>query len=218
MSIRSRITELDINRPAGRYEADAPILGMPNCAPTIGSDEEPGWAQCSMGNPKCLKCQTDPNTECGQMMEAGGFDSVPPTCSNDCCGKQGSIVTMPTDCAPTIGTDKKPGWSQCSMGHPDCVQCEPDPDTDCGQMMAAGGFDSAPAACVGKCCKKDSDVDADDSDVVSGSDGMSDNVRNGLVIGGGILLVIILVLLGMELFGGKPSGGKKSGSRYPRRK
>ncbi len=195
-SLNSRNYDLNINGPPGRYEGQAPILGMPSCAPTFGSDEEPGWAQCSMGNPKCLKCSSDPNSDCGQMMSAGGFDSVPPTCSNDCCTKTGSIVTMPTDCAPTIGTDKKPGWSQCSMGHPDCIQCQPDPDTDCGQMMSAGGFDSAPAACAGKCCIKETDKDMD----TGLNDDMSNNVKTGLAVTGGAILVILLLLILYRIF------------------
>jgi hypothetical protein len=213
----SRINSNSDKLRPGRYEASVPLVGMPSCAPTMGSDEEPGWAQCSMGNAKCIKCQSDPDSSCGQMMEAGGFDSVPPTCAGECCSKTGSIVTMPTDCAPTIGTDKNPGWSQCSMGHPDCVQCQPDPETDCGQMMSAGGFDSAPKACVGKCCMQESGGGGG-GDIVDGDVGMSDNVKNGLKIGIGLLVLIILVLVGIKIFGKGKKGGKKIGSGYPKRK
>ena len=90
--IVTNIPEIVINRPV-----NTPNLGMPNCAPTIGSTEQPGWSDCSMGSPNCIKCQPDLNTDCGQMMNAGGFDSAPKACAYKCCGKDDVVPDVVDD-------------------------------------------------------------------------------------------------------------------------
>ena len=64
------------------------------------------------------------------------------------------IDQLPTNCAPTEGTNNQIGWSNCIQNCEKCKQCDPDPNTSCGQMLIASGeTDCVPPNCFNQCCK-----------------------------------------------------------------
>lgn len=113
-----------------------------------------------------------------------------------------NIFTMPTDCAPTNGTPKMPGWAQCADSCSGCTECTPNPDTDCGQLMIAGGFTCAPPTCTSKCCMAEPTDDADDADnedAMKESDILLDKMTKQQKVLSGVIIALILVIIVLSI-------------------
>ena len=66
------------------------------------------------------------------------------------------IDKLPTNCALTKGNDKEVGWNNCIENCINCKKCNPDPKTNCGQMLLLSGeTDCVPPKCFNQCCKND---------------------------------------------------------------
>jgi hypothetical protein len=109
------------------------------------------------------------------------------------------IFTMPTDCAPTNGTAKIPGWAQCSDGCSGCTDCTPNPDSDCGQLMIAGGFTCAPPTCVSKCCMPseptDDEEDTEESDAIKEANVLLDKMTKQQKILTGVVIALVVIII-----------------------
>lgn len=106
------------------------------------------------------------------------------------------IATLP-DCAPIMSNaDKKiVGWESCSDGCKNCIKCNPDPSTPCGQMMLAAGYDCTPPSCHSMCCKSatvSSDNDAKPETTEKKSSWRLSN-KNMIILA--LVLVILMILM-----------------------
>ena len=100
------------------------------------------------------------------------------------------INQLPTNCAPTKGSDQQVGWNNCLENCAKCKQCEPDPNTNCGQMLIASGeTDCVPPNCFNQCCKNGSS--SEPKTILQKNDFSLDSVV--------IIFLIVIIVLGIYI-------------------
>jgi hypothetical protein len=67
------------------------------------------WADCSNNCAKCVPCDPNLKSDCGQMVSDSGMGCVPPACAAKCCNSSNLETTAPRTSAPrTITTAAAP--------------------------------------------------------------------------------------------------------------
>jgi hypothetical protein len=108
------------------------------------------------------------------------------------------IAMFPQNCSPLNGTTKTPGWAQCSSDCSNCMDCDPNMKTDCGQMVAASGIGCVPSGCFDQCCN--AQTNSKPVKVKAKYESQQAFYKKPVFIASSVSIVVILILL-LVIFG-----------------